>query len=129
MLKTQYPHNKGKPSHRVKLSNKVDTPIVSNTFDCENASKSPIDKGSSIDLGRTTKDLQDTTLTLYTSMSTIDTKKPTSNGDWRRRQSNHKTDESMKIGQSAGFFGQFVFLLETLLYKKKTLYLVKNIFG
>ena len=43
----------------------------------------------------------------------------TSNGDLRRKQSNHKTDESMKIGQSVGFFGQ-LFLLETLLYLKKT---------
>ena len=32
----------------------------------------------------------------------------TSNGDLRRKQSNHKTDESMKIGQSVGFFGWWV---------------------
>merc|ERR1712179_424617 len=30
----------------------------------------------------------------------------TSNGDLRRKQSNHKSDESMKIGQSADFFGR-----------------------
>ena len=34
----------------------------------------------------------------------------TSNGDLRRKQSNHKTDESMKIGQSAGFFVQLFFI-------------------
>ena len=33
----------------------------------------------------------------------------TSNGDLRRQQSNHKTDESMKTGQSVGLFGQLFF--------------------
>ena len=42
----------------------------------------------------------------------------TSNGDLRRKQSNHKTDESMKIGQSVGFFGQ-LFLVDTPLSQKK----------
>merc|ERR1711874_259831 len=47
----------------------------------------------------------------------------TSNGDLRRKQSNHKTDESMKFCQSAGFFGQFFlffFIGDTPLSKKKT---------
>ena len=44
----------------------------------------------------------------------------TSNGDLRRKQSNHKTDESMKFFQSAGFFGQlFFFIGDTPLKKVK----------
>ena len=39
----------------------------------------------------------------------------TSNGDLRRKQSNHKTDESMKTDQSVGLFA-WLFLLVTLLY-------------
>ena len=35
----------------------------------------------------------------------------TSNGDWRRKQSNHKSDQSMKTGQSVGLFGQLLLLV------------------
>ena len=50
----------------------------------------------------------------------------TSNGDLRRKQGNHKMDESVKISQSVEFF--CLFLLETLLYQKKNLYYKKKIF-
>ena len=61
--------------------------------------------------------------------------KYTSNGDLRRKQSNHKTDESVKIGQSVGFFGLFFFIGDTPLSKKKCnlvsqkkIFLTKNCF-
>ena len=46
-------------------------------------------------------------------------RKSTSNGDLRRKQSNHKTDESVKIGQSVGLFGLFFFYWRQSLIKKK----------
>ena len=53
----------------------------------------------------------------------------TSNGDLRRKQSNHKTDESVKIGQSVEFFGLLLFFIgDTHLSKKTTLYRKKKIF-
>ena len=52
----------------------------------------------------------------------------TSNGNLCRKQSNHKTNESMKIGQLVGFFGQlfFFFIGDTSLSKKKLACIAKK---
>ena len=39
------------------------------------------------------------------------TPKNTSNGNLRRKQSNHKSDQSMKSGQSVCLFGQLLLLV------------------
>ena len=51
-------------------------------------------------------------------------RKVISNGDLRGKQSNHKTDESMKIGQSVGLFGQ-LFLL--VMPECQAFYLLSNL--